>query len=336
MHNKEKNIYEGVITAMVTPYEKDEQGNLLIDYEVFGKLVKKQLIAGVNGIVVAGSTGEGTCLKIDQISKLLLKAKQVRSEYQGENRSSIVSSQIEHADEFAIICGLSSASTADALEVLQCINEADIDGVMLTSPHYVKPSRSGVRKHFEILASSTDLQIMLYSNKSRTGIEIDVEDVSYLSTKLPNIVAIKDAESDIIRPLRMHKNATESLSSNRKDNQIPFNILSGNDENYLAFYIHGGKGVVSVLSNIMPNSMTSLRSMLKEGNYEQARSLQCQLFDVYDVIYSDTNPSGVKYAASILGMCNAYVAMPLVELDDRTKRLIKDMIPKMQEIESGV
>lgn len=334
MHNKERNIYQGVITAMVTPYEKDKQGNLAIDYAVFGELVKKQLIAGVNGIVIAGSTGEGTCLKMGQVAGLLAKAKEIRSEYKESYKDS---SQIDSINKFAIICGLSSASTADALETLECINEAAIDGVMLTSPYYVKPSRAGARKHFQMLATGTDLQVILYSNKSRTGIEIDVEDAGELASKCPNIVAIKDSESDIIRPLRIYKQASENRKNgalNQKDNKIPFHIVSGNDENYLAFYMHGAKGVVSVISNIMPKSMTGLHKMLEEGKYEQARGLQCQLLDIYDIIYSDTNPSGIKYAASLLGLCNSDVMMPLVGVSNETQRRIKEVIPKIQEIES--
>lgn len=320
MQNKERNIYEGVITAMITPYKYEEgkQGKLVIDYDIFGDLVKKQLLAGIRGVVIAGSTGEGTCLKKEQVVNLLAKAKEIRSEYQN---SSEISDQISKENNFAIICGLSSASTMDALEMLECINEAGIDGVMLTSPHYVKPSRAGAIRHFEMLASNTDLQVMLYSNKSRTGVEIDVEDACSLSSGLSNIVAIKDAESDIIRPLRMYKKSD-------------LNTLTGNDENYLAFHAHGGKGIVSVVSNLIPKAMTSLDQMLESKRYEQARDLQCALFDIYDAIYSDTNPSGVKYAMSLLGLCKDYVSMPLVEVSEDTKKRIKEIMPRVQEIEA--
>ncbi len=292
-----KNIYEGLITALITPF-KDSK----IDEKSLERLIELQIQSGVDGLVIGGSTGEGTSLEDEDYYNLIKLA------------TKIVDKKIN------VIAGLSAVATEYAVSRVRKLNELGIDGIMCTVPHYIRPEQDGIIKHFQMLHDSTNLPLMLYIHLGRTG--ADLADSSILKlAECERIVAIKDAGSDIARPLRLL-------------GKLPphFSMMTGNDENCIAYSSHGGKGCVSVISNIFPNECKALQDYLKTGNYSQAIMLQQKLFPVYEALFVEGNPIGVKCAMQLLKLCSDEVKLPLTVARLKTRGLIEKMLIDFRKI----
>ena len=293
----EKNIYEGLITALITPFKNGK-----IDETALTKLIEFQIAAGVNGIVVGGSTGEGTSLQDEDYYNLIKLSTQVANK------------------KINIIAGLSSVSTECALNKAKILNQSGINGIMCTAPHYIRPEQEGIINHFQLLHDNTDLPLILYIHLGRTGVDLKDNTILKLA-ECKRIVAIKDAGADIMRPLR--------LSS-----KLPayFTMMSGNDENCIAYSSHGGKGCISVISNIFPKECQQLQNYLKNGNYSEALKLQQELFPIYEAVFAESNPIGIKYAAQLLNLCSEEVKLPLTIARAATQEPIKKILIEFRKI----
>lgn len=298
----QQNIYKGVITAMITPLKNNK-----IDFDALELLISRQIDAQIDGIVIAGSTGEGTCLSVDEFDNLLLET------------SNILSGKIP------IIAGVSTASTADALQRVKIAQKHNINGLMLTVPYYIKPSENGIIEHFKILHDNSDLPIMIYNHPGRTGTDLN-DNVIMRLAQIDRIVALKDASCNIHRPVDL------SRSAQLKDD---FNFLTGNDDEILAYIASGGSGVVSVLSNIIPRTLKGLWQYINAGQTKEAIKLYQNILDISEKIFSVSNPIGVKCAYVHLGHCQNELRMPLLPASDDISDNIRSTIRLVNELETG-
>lgn len=294
-----QNIFKGLITAIITPFKNNK-----LDLTSLEKILKYQMAAEIDGIVVAGSTGEGSSLSFEEY-KLLLQASM-----------EIVNKRIP------VIAGCSSNNTAYAVELAAESTKIGVDGFMASPPSYLKPTQEGIYKHFEAMHKASNLPIMLYSVSSRSGVDFADETIFKLA-KLPRIVALKDCGADLERPLRVRAVAGED-----------FNLLTGNDEAALAYTAQGGVGWVSVTSNIAPKLCRELLNKWYKNDVAGSLEIHRQLLPLYKALFAESNPISVKYAAHYLGLSSDEIRLPLTEASYNTKQQIEEAIKKLLKIPS--
>lgn len=284
------NIFSGVITALITPFQDNE-----IDYSAMENLINIQMsTTGINGLVIAGSTGEGGMLTDAEYYQLIEH----------------IVKYVEY-DEMPIIAAVSTIGTDLAVEKVKKLTKLKVDGLMCTVPHYSKPTQQGVIQHFKALHDNSNLPIMIYIHPGRTGIDLSDDTILELS-QLPRIIAIKDAGNDIERPVRLRGAVHEN-----------FNMLSGDDSTSVAYHVHGGNGVVSVASNIIPDICAIIYNHCIRGEYKKARASVHELLPLYAALNNEPNPIGVKYAISDLGLCKNELRLPLTKASQETQSMIK-------------
>ena len=285
------NPFLGLSTAIITPFNGGK-----IDFESFEKIMDRQITAGVNAIVVAGSTGEKSTLTYDEYIGL-----------------------INHAVSFTknrinVIANCPDGSTDSVVATVKTISELGLDGIMCTTPFGNRPPQNGLIEHYTHVSQHTHLPIMPYLNPARTGIDMTDDTIMKLA-ELSNILTIKDSSSDIFRPIRL---------SHKLGNKLSF--VSGNDDYIIGYSSHGGKGLVGVLSNLIPETYVNLISKCNEGDFVSALQIQQGLLPLLSAVYMETNPIGIKYACSIKGLCSAEMRLPLVEPGIKCREAIKSLV----------
>lgn len=290
------NIFSGLITAIVTPFQDNQ-----LDLISLEKILEYQIKNNSDGVVIAGTTGEGSSLSFEEYKNLLQAAKQ------------IVKKRI------VIIAGCCSSNTEIALKLALEAEDIGIDGLMCTTPPYVKPTEEGVYQHIKAIHDKTNLPMMLYNTPSRSGTNISDQLVVRLAN-LPRVIALKDTGTDIARPIRMK---TQIKSD--------FNFLTGEDETSLAYIALGGKGWVSVASNYVPALCKKLLEYCFNNDYAQALIIQQKLFALYQALFKESNPIPIKYALSYLGFCNNELRLPLCTASTDTEKMIRTEIIKLSE-----
>ena len=288
------NIFKGLITALITPFKDNK-----LDLYALERILKHQIKHEVDAILITGSTGEGSSLSFEEY-KLLL-----------QTSVEIVNKRIP------IISGCSSNNTAYARELAAESTKIGVDGFMASPPSYVKPTQHGIYKHFEALYEACNLPIMLYSAPTRSGVDFSDETILRLS-KLPRILALKDCGVDLERPLRIR-----AIVKN------DFNILTGNDEVVLAFNAQGGVGWTSVVSNIAPDMCKELLEKWYKNDTKGALEIHQKLLPLYKVLFIESNPIPIKYAAHYLGLCENEIRLPLTEASDSAKKQIENIITSL-------
>lgn len=268
------NIFDGTITALITPFSQGE-----IDFKSLKTLIDRQVKSGINGIVIGGSTGEGSCLNAEQYFKLI----EVAAEYADK--------------KINVFAGMTAASTDEALVKLKKLSNFDINGIMCTAPHYIKPEQEGLFQHFKAIHDASNLPLMLYIHPGRTACDF-LDDTIFRIMDLERFIAIKDATSDLEKPLRILPKSD-------------INMLTGNDSAVLSYYANGGSGCVSVISNIFPKLCKQIDNSWKNGEIGRALVIQRELMPLYSAIFAESNPIGIKYAAYKLGLCSAEILLPL-------------------------
>ncbi len=284
------NIFQGVITALITPFN-----NQAIDFISLEKILIHQISSGIKAIVIGGSTGEGSSLSADEYFAVLDFTRNFLD---------------QHSQVVSIIAGCNKSCTKEALDFVAKLQKRKVDGLMICIPPYVKPTQEGIVAHFRAIHDATSMPIMLYSVPSRTG--VDFTDQSILTLcDLERVVAIKDAGGDPVRALRLVAQLGQKV-----------NILSGDDCTALAFNAHGARGVVSVISNLIPEKSVLLQRLWNENQFQQALELQLQLMPFCQALFAETNPIGIKYAMSLANLCTSEVRMPLCSLSEQNKTLL--------------
>lgn len=288
------NIFQGLITAVITPFKVNK-----LDLDSLEKILNYQMAANVDAVMVSGSTGEGGSLTKEEY-QLLIKT-----------TLAVIDKKLP------VIVGCHSVSTEFAVEIAKTVNTLSVDGIMCTTPAYVRPTQAGLYQHFEAIHSATNIPIMLYTVPSRTGIDFKDETILELA-KLPRIMALKDSADDIERPLRI-----SAINKN-------FHMLA--DDLYaLAWNAHGGKGCVSVAANLVPKLCKQLQIEWKKGDAKKSLEIQQKLLPLYMALFCESNPIPVKYGAKLLGLCNGELRLPLTEASEVTKDKISKVINSLHE-----
>ena len=286
-----KTVFKGVATAIVTPIT--ENG---VDYDAFGRLIDWQIDSGVNAIVVCGTTGECSTLT-------------------DEEHCAVIEYCVKRvAKRVPVIAGTGSNDTAYAIWLTKQAEKAGADAALLVTPYYNKTTQKGLVKMFGAIAESTTLPLILYNVPSRTGINIEPDTYVELS-KYPNIVAIKEANGNISKMVETVSKLNGALD-----------IYSGNDDQIVPILAIGGKGVISVLSNVAPKETVELCDRFFKGDVAGSMELQAKYNQLVSLLFCETNPIPVKAAMAKLGWCEDFMRLPLVSMeDDNRKKLYAEM-----------
>lgn len=286
-----KAIFTGVCTALVTPFLENK-----INYPLAEQLVRRQIESGVSAIVLAGTTGEASTLTDREKLELFRRCK----DFAG--------------DRCKIIAGTGSNATQHAVELSQAAEECGVDGLLVVSPYYNKASDEGLYAHYLTLAHSVRIPIIMYNVPSRTGVDIPVSVYKRLS-KIPNIAGVKESGKDIAKHGRI-------LAACDSD----FSVWAGNDEHIVPSISLGGKGVVSVLSNLYPVETVAMTEAALDGDFDTAAELQCRLMKLIDLLFCDVNPIPIKYAMQCIGYDCGECRLPLTPLTADNKQKLAQLL----------
>ncbi len=289
-------MFKGSIVALITPFKND-----ILDEENYIKLIDYHLKNGTNGLVPAGTTGESPTLSHDEHKKV------------------IQLSVNECKGKMPIIAGTGSNSTSEAVELSKYAEKAGSDGLLIVTPYYNKPTQEGLYQHYKKINDSVGIPIIIYNIPSRSVIDMTVETMARLF-ELKNIIGVKDATGDLNR-------VDESLKIMGKE----FVQLTGEDNNALEFNKRGGVGCISVTANVAAKLCSELQVKSKSNDEKiisRANEINSLLSPLHKSLFIESNPSPVKYAASLLNLAPANVRLPLVEVKEKTKLAIKDSLIK--------
>ncbi len=288
-----KTVFTGMATAIITPITADG-----IDYAAFGKLLDWQIAEGINGVVVCGTTGESSTLT------------------DAEHRDAI-SFAVKHvAGRIPVIAGTGSNDTDYALELTRHACDAGVDGVLTVTPYYNKATQNGLIKMFGKIADVATAPVILYNVPSRTGVNIEPKTAAALAEH-PNISGIKEASGNISQIAE-----TAALCGDKLD------IYSGNDDQTVPIMALGGKGCISVLSNVLPKKATDICKKFFAGDIKGAAALQLEMLPLINALFSEVNPIPVKAAMSALGFCEDYLRLPLTPMEDARRAVLLEEMRK--------
>jgi 4-hydroxy-tetrahydrodipicolinate synthase len=285
-------IFTGAGCAIITPMHEDGS----IDWEELGRIIDHQIAHGTDAIVIAGTTGEASTFSDE------------------EHVESVRFTVDKVGGRVPVVAGVGSNHTDYAVWLSKEAKAAGADALLHVTPYYNKTSQPGLIRHFEAIADATDLPIILYNVPSRTGVNIKPETYLALS-KHPNIVAVKEANGNLSAVAQ-----TRYLCGDNLD------IYSGNDDQIVPILSLGGKGVISVLSNIMPKETHDICQLYFDGKTAESAALQIRLMGLIDALFCDVNPIPVKEAMNLLGWKAGHCRLPLVDISDAGRELlIKEM-----------
>ncbi len=286
----------GLFTALITPFKED--GGL--DEEGFRRNIDLQIENSVDGIVPVGTTGESATLSRDEHKK-------------------VVEIAIDHANgRVPVIAGTGSNSTTEAIEFTEHAKDAGASAALMISPYYNKPTQEGIYQHFRKIAETVDIPIILYTVPGRTRVNIEPETTKRLA-KIPNIIGIKDAAGSM-----------DQISKEIRECDRNFSIISGDDSLSLPIIALGGRGAISVVSNVAPKMMSEFIHAALDGNMERARELHYQLYPLFKILFIETNPSPVKAALNMMGMDAGNPRLPLVPVTEESRERIKKVLEEME------
>lgn len=281
-------LLSGSIVALVTPFRDGA-----VDEAAYRSLIEWHLEEGTHGFVPCGTTGEASTLAHDEHKRVVtICVETVRG----------------RAPVFA---GTGSNSTAEAIELTKFAKSAGADAALVVTPYYNKPTQEGLYQHYRAITEAVDLPIVVYNIPGRSVIDMSVETMARLA-ELPNIVGVKDATQDLVRPLR----TLQAIGSS-------FRQLSGEDGTALAFLANGGHGCISVTANVAPRLCADMQTAWQNGQASEALAIQMQLMPLHLNLFCESNPVPAKFALSLLGRCSAEVRLPLVELAEASKQKVR-------------
>lgn len=282
-----KPIFEGMATAIITP--TTENG---IDYVAFAKLIDWQIDEGIDAIVFCGTTGEGSTLTDE------------------EHREAISFAVKQVAGRVPVIAGTGSNDTDYAIKLTKYACEAGVDGVLVVTPYYNKATQNGLIKMFTAIADVSTVPVILYNVPSRTGVNIKPATVLELS-KHPNINAIKEASGDISQIAEIAHLCGDDIV-----------IYSGNDDQVIPVMSLGGKGCISVLSNLLPKEASAMCKAYADGDTKTAAAMQLKYLPLINALFSEVNPIPVKAAMAKMGFCEDYLRLPLTPMEDAAREVL--------------
>ena len=281
-------IFKGCGTAIATPFT--ENG---VNFEEFGKLLEEQIKQEVDAIIVCGTTGESATMT------------------DKERKDTIKFAIDKVAKRAKVIAGTGSNNTRAAVELSKYAESVGADGILVVTPYYNKTTQAGLIEHYKTIAEAVTVPIIMYIVPSRTGVNINPETCLELS-KIKNIVAIKEASGNLSQVAK--------IASLCRDN---LDIYSGNDDQIVPILSLGGKGVISVLSNVMPRYTHDMTQKFFDGKIREATQMQLDAIDLIDALFSEVNPIPVKYALNLMGYNYGKPRLPLVELSAKNQERMR-------------
>ncbi len=289
-------MFRGTFTALVTPFRESA-----IDFTALRNLIESQIAAGIDGIIAVGTTGESPTLTHDE-------------------RKEVIRCAIETANKRCLVlAGTGSYSTREAIAATQEAEKLGVDGALLVSPYYNKPSQEGLFRHFSAIAKSTPLRLMLYNIPGRCGVDIAAETVARIQSDCPNVVSIKEAGGNVDRVSELRARLPDA-----------FTVLSGDDGLTLPFLAAGAVGVVSVASNLLPREMCDLVDAFANGDLKRAEGLHRKLYWLFKDLFIEPNPVPIKTALSWRGTILAEVRLPLCEMSEANQARLRKTLERFE------
>ena len=282
--------FKGSIPALITPMKNGE-----VDEAAFRKIIEWHIKEGSHGVVPVGTTGESPTLSHEEHKRVV------------EIAVDTVAGRIP------VIAGTGSNSTHEAIDFTQHAEEAGADAALVVVPYYNKPTQAGLYAHFKSIADATSLPIFIYNVPGRSVADISVDTMARLAKDCTNIVGVKDATADLTRPSKQRHACGED-----------FIQLSGEDGTALGFNAHGGIGCISVTANVAPRMCAEFQEACLAGDYMAALKLQDRLMPLHSALFAETSPGPVKYAASLLDLCDAAMRLPMVPVSAATETVVRD------------
>ncbi len=286
-------MFKGSYTALITPFR-----NGSVDEDAFVRIVEWQLSEGTHGLVPVGTTGESPTLNHDEHKRVVELAIKTS------------------AGRAPVIAGAGSNSTSEAVDFAKHAESVGASGLLVVTPYYNKPTQEGLYQHFKAVNDAVGIPIIIYNIPGRSVIDMSVATMARLF-ELPNISGVKDATANMAR-----------ISLQRAEMGQDFNQLSGEDATALGFMAHGGHGCISVTSNVAPRLCSEFQNACLAGDFATALELQDRLMPLHEALFLETNPSPAKYALWRLGFCEAEARLPLVPLQDATKKAVEKAMIK--------
>ncbi|MBQ3786610.1 MAG: 4-hydroxy-tetrahydrodipicolinate synthase [Lachnospiraceae bacterium] len=275
-------VFEGAAVAITTPFKADGS----IDFDSFGRHIEMQIEGGTDAIVVCGTTGEASTLTHE------------------EHLDTIAYCVKKVAGRIPVIAGTGSNCTQTAVYLSTEAEKLGADALLVVSPYYNKATQKGLKEHFTIIAESVKIPVILYNIPGRTGVTIAPQTVVDLCTQVPNIVGVKDATGNLGLIMTLF-----GLAKGQVD------VYSGNDDQVLPLLALGGKGVISVLSNIAPRQVHDMCQNFFDGNVEASRRIQLESLELIDALFCEVNPIPVKMAMELLGIYDSNLRRPLTKME---------------------
>ena len=277
--------FSGSMTALATPFKNGK-----VDEKSMVKLVQRQIKSGIDALVPVGTTGESPTLSFEEHER-------------------VIEVTIEAANKkVPVIAGTGSNSTDEAIFLTRFAKKAGADGALLVTPYYNKPTQEGLYRHYEMIARKVDIPIVLYNVPSRTGVALSPETVARLS-KIETIVAIKEATGNM--------DQTSHILS-----LCGITVLSGDDSLTLPLMSLGAKGVISVISNVLPGAVSRMVDEYFAGHYKEAQALHYKMFPLCRALFIETNPVPVKRAMKLLGLCEDELRLPLCAMQPNNEKIL--------------
>lgn len=286
-----KPLFTGACTALVTPFLNQQ-----VNYPMLERLLQRQIDAGIEAVVISGTTGESPTLSDTEKLEMFRRAK----EFAG-NRCKI-------------IAGTGSNDTRHAIELSQAAEQTGVDGLLVVSPYYNKATAEGLFAHYAAIAHSVSIPVIVYNVPSRTGVDIPVAVYKRLS-RIPNIAGVKEASSDITKITKIRCACGSDLP-----------IWSGNDDQITPVIALGGLGVISVLSNLLPVETQALARAALAGDLDTASDLQCRLQPLVELLFCEVNPIPVKAAMKCIGFDCGNCRLPLTRLSAENQKKLETIL----------
>lgn len=282
---------EGAMTALVTPMRGEH-----VDYDALGNLIEAQIDGGIDGLIAVGTTGESATLDVPE-------------------HTQVIRFVVETArGRVPVIAGAGGNATTEAIELTRASEEAGADALLHVTPYYNKPTQEGLYRHYAAIAKSTRLPIIVYNVPGRTGCDLMPETMARLM-EFDHVVAIKEATGSVVRAT----NIIELCGSR-------ITVLSGDDFTTYPLYTVGARGVISVVSNVMPRAMAEMWDAFKAGDWERARALHYRIQPMTRLLFAESNPVPAKAALALLGKMQPDVRLPLAPCSDALREQLRGQL----------
>ncbi|HMK36762.1 MAG TPA: 4-hydroxy-tetrahydrodipicolinate synthase [Desulfomonilaceae bacterium] len=286
-------MFSGAYTAIVTPFKDGK-----LDEAALKGLIRFGIDSGITGFVPCGTTGESPTLSHDEHNRVVeITVKEV-------------------AGQVKVIAGTGSNSTQEATSLTRHARSVGADGALMVSPYYNKPTQEGLYRHFKTVAEAVDIPIILYNIQGRTSVNIDNPTVEKLS-KVPNIVGVKEASGSILQMSEVIRLCGPE-----------FDVLSGDDQMTFPLMALGGKGVISVVTNVIPRQMSSLVKYMLDGQIDKARTVHFEIFELCQAMFIETNPIPVKAALWLMGKIQPEYRLPLCPMSQANVDKLRTVMEK--------